>query len=89
MAGVHCLQHRERLATTDLTDDDALRAHTKGVLHEVHDRDRALALDVRGARLQANDVVLHETELGGVLDGDDALVLGNETRHDVEERRLA
>ncbi len=33
-------------------------------------------------------MVLDEPELGGVLDGDDPLVLGDEARHDVEERRL-
>src|SRR6185503_5559191 len=89
VTSVHGLEHRERLTTTDLTDDDALWAHTEGVLHEIHDRDLALAFDVRRARLEAHDVVLHETELGGVLDRDDALVLGDEAGHDVEERRLA
>src|SRR5436190_2155435 len=37
VTGIHGLEHREGLATTDLTDDDALRAHTKGVLDQVHD----------------------------------------------------
>jgi hypothetical protein len=49
VAGVHGLEHRERLATADLTHDDALWAHTEGVLDQVHDRDRALAFDVRRA----------------------------------------
>ncbi len=89
VTGVHGLEHVERLATTDLTDDDPLRTHPEGVLHEVLDRDRAFALDVRGPRLEPDDVVLFEPKLGGVLDGDDPLVLGDEARHDVEERRLA
>jgi len=89
VTGVHGLEHRERLATTRLTDDDALRAHTKGVPDEVHDRDGALAFDVGGARLETDHVVLHELELGGVLDRDDALVLRDEAGKDVEERRLS
>ncbi len=89
VARVHGLQHREGLATTRLTDDDALGAHTEGVPDEVHDRDRALAFDVGGARLQADDVILHEPELGGVFDRDDALVLRDEAREDVQERRLS
>src|SRR3990172_8740153 len=88
VSGVHGLQHGERLTATDLTYDDPLGTHPEGVLDEVHDRHGALALDVRRARLEAHDVVLHETELRGVLDGDDALVLGDEARHDVEQRRL-
>ena len=51
--------------------------------------DLALALDVRGARLQADHVVLLELELGGVLDRDDALVLGDERREHVEGGGLA
>src|SRR5439155_11169911 len=49
VARAHGLEHRERLATADLTHDHALRAHTEGAPHQVHDRDLALALDVRGA----------------------------------------
>src|SRR2546430_16870559 len=89
VAGVHGLEHREGLAATRLTDDDALGSHTEGIPDEVHDRDGDLAFDVRGARLEAYDVVLDESELGGVLDRDDALVLRDEAREDVEERRLS
>ena len=52
-------------------------------------RDLALALDVRRTRLQAHHVVLLELQLGGVLDGDDALVVGDEARQHVQQRRLA
>ena len=47
------------------------------------------ALEVRRARLELDDVRLVELELGGILDGDDALVLGDERRQHVEGRRLA
>ena len=56
---------------------------------EVALRDLAAALDVRRARLEPHDVRLLELELGRVLDGDDALVVGDERREAVEERRLA
>ena len=88
MTGVHGLQHVERLAAADLADDDAVRTHTQGVLHEVADRDLALALDVRGTRLERHDMRLLELQLGRVLDGDDTLALGDERRDDVERRRL-
>ena len=88
MAGVHGLEHVEGLATTDLTDDDAVGSHTQGVAHQVADLHLALALDVRRARLHREHVRLVELELLGVLDGDDALVGRDEARQHVEERRL-
>ena len=89
MAGVHRLQHVERGGVTDLTDDDAVGAHAQRVLDQVADGDRALALDVGRAGLEAQHVVLVQPELGGVLDGDDPLVVGDERRQHVEGRGLA
>src|SRR5207247_8755966 len=89
VTGVHGLEHRKGLTTTDLTDDDALRAHTEGVLHEIHDRDLAFAFDVRRAGLQADHVILHQAELRGVLDRDDPFVLSNEAGPYAAARRLA
>ncbi len=89
MAGVHRLEHVERLATAALADDDAIRPHAQGVDHEVADGDAAATLDVRRARLERDHMLLAELELGGVLDGDDAFVLGDEAAQDVERRGLS
>ena len=89
VAGVHRLEHVERGGVADLADDDAVGPHAQGVLHQVADVDRALALDVRRAGLQPQHVVLVQLELGGVLDRDDALVAGDERREHVERGRLA
>ena len=90
VAGVHRLEHVERGGVADLTDDDAVGAHTQASsCTRSRMVDRALALDVGRARLEPHDVVLLELELGGVLDGDDALVVGDERRQHVERRRLA
>ena len=51
--------------------------------------DRALALDVGRPGLEPDHVLLLELELGGVLDGDDPLVGGDERRQHVERGRLA
>ena len=89
MARVHGLEHVQRLATTALADDDPLRAHTERVDDEALNRDLALAVDVLGSGLQATDVLLVQLQLGGVLDGDDSVLDGDEARQDVEEGRLA
>ncbi len=74
MAGVHGLEHVERFARPDLADDDAVGPHAQGVAHQLADGDGALALDVGRACLERDHVLLAELELGGVLDGHDALV---------------
>src|SRR5207302_2820473 len=53
VAGVHGLEHVERLSTTTLTYDDPLRAHTQRVDDQSLDRDLAFAVDVLRPRLQA------------------------------------
>ena len=89
VAGVHRLQHVERLIATHLAHDDAVGAHTKRVDHEVALADRALALDVRWPRLESDNMTLTHHELGGVLDGDHALESRDEAGEHVEQRRLA
>ena len=76
VAGVHGLEHVERLGAADLAHDDAVGAHAQRVADELADADLALALDVRRARLERDDVALLELELGRVLDRHDALVAG-------------
>ena len=75
VAGVHGLEHVQRLGATDLAHDDAVGPHAEGVADQVPDGDLALALDVGRASLQADDVVLVQLQLDGVFDGDDALVV--------------
>ena len=88
MAGVHGLEHVERLGAANLADDDAVGAHAQGVADELANLDLAAAFDVRRPRLERHDMVLLQLKLGGVLDRDDALVAGNERAHRVERRRL-
>src|SRR2546430_5276052 len=89
VAGVHRLQHVERLSAAHLADDDAVRPHAQRVAHEVADGDLARPLDGGGFGLEADHMTLPRAELGGIHACDDALIPGNETREDVEQRRLA
>ena len=68
VAGVHGLEHVERLARAALPDHDAVGPHAQAVADELANRDGALALDVRRSRLEGDDVLLPQLELGGVLD---------------------
>src|SRR5205814_9723441 len=88
VARVHRLEHVQGLGAADLADDDPVGAHAQGVPYELADADLALALDVRRARLERDDVLLLQLQLGRVLDRDDALVAGDERRHRVQRRRL-
>src|SRR5690606_21608132 len=79
----------ERRRSAHLADDDPFRTHAQAVAHEIAHRDLALALEVRWPCLQSHHVRLLKLQLGGVLAGDDALVVLDEARHAVEQRRLA
>ena len=86
VAGVHGLQHVQRFFAADLTDDDAVGAHTQGVDEQFALLDGALAFDVGWARFQADDVILVELQFGRVFDGDDAFAIGDEGGQHVEQR---
>ena len=89
VAGVHGLEHVQRLARAALSDDDPVGAHSQGVAEQVPDRDLALALGVRRARLERDHMALAELELLGVFDRDYAFVRRDERREDVEQRGFA
>src|SRR5215467_13460803 len=88
MTRIHRLQHVERFFASHLADDNAVRTHTQRVNHELTLADGALAFDVWRSRLEARDVRLVKLQLGRVFDGDDAFFLGDESREDVQQRRL-
>ena len=73
VAGVGRLEHVQHLPAADLADDDAVGAHAKGVADELAKRDLALALHIRWARLEPDDVWARQRELGDVLNGHDPL----------------
>ena len=89
VAGVHRLQHVQGLGAADLAHQDAVGPHAEAVAQQLPDRELALALDVRRAVLEGDDVRVVDLQLGRVLDGDHALVVRDEARDHVERRRLA
>ena len=88
MAGVHGLQHVERLLAANLAEDDAVGAHTQRVLHQIAHGDLALAFEVGRPCFEPHDVGLLQLQLGRVLDGDDALARVDHPAHGVQQRRL-
>src|SRR5687768_4559400 len=86
---VHGLEHVESLSAANLADDDAIRSHAERVAYELSNRDLALPLDVLRSCLEAKDMLLIETQLGGVLDRDDTVGFRDRGREGVEESRLA
>ena len=88
MPGVHRLEHVEDLGTADLADDDAVRPHPQRVAHEVPNRYAPTAFDVRRSRLERNDMLSLQTQLGGIFDRDDPLDRFDVGRERAEERGL-
>ena len=90
MAGVHGLQHIQRLAATDLTHDDALRAHTQRRFDQVPNGDLSCTRGIGVASLQTDQILdALDLQLRRVLDGDDTLILGDVVRQRIQEGGLA
>jgi hypothetical protein len=89
VARVHGLEHVQHLVAADLADDDAVGTHTQGVAHQVALRDLPLPSMLGGRVSSRTTCGCWSMELGRVLDRDDALLVRNVAREDVEQRRLA
>src|SRR5215213_5209273 len=89
VAGVHRLQHVERLAAAALADDDAVGTHAQGVLDQIPLGDEPLAFDVDGPGLETDPVLLGQLQLGWILDGDDPLPGRDIRGQHIEKGRLA
>jgi hypothetical protein len=89
MAGVHGLQEVECLGAAHLADDDALGAHAQAVADQLAHGHLALSLQIGRAGLQPDHMGLLQLQFGGVLAGDDALVVADIEGHAVEQRGLA
>ena len=83
-AGVHCLQHIQRFGAAALTDDDAVRTHAERRAYQLALIDAAFFVQVGRPRFEFHYVPLLQLQLGGIFDGDDALVLGDEPRECVQ-----
>ena len=91
VAGVHRLQHVQRLGAAHLADDDAVGAHAQGVAHQLANSDLALAFHVGrpGFLAQRVGMDLVELQFGRVFDGDRPLSAGDKATHHIQRRRLA
>jgi len=89
VARVHRLQHVQRFGAANLTDEDAVRAHSKAVAQQLADGQLTLAFDVGRPVLEGDDVRVVDLQLGRVFDRDHALVVRDEAGDDVQGRRLA
>src|SRR5438034_1906548 len=67
VARIHRLEHVERLGTTALADDDAIRTHPECVAEEVEERDLAVTFDVGRAGLDCEDRHLLQSELRAIV----------------------
>src|SRR3954469_6438522 len=73
VTSVHGLQHVKSFLAADLTNHDAVGAHTQTVDHQLPLSDCAFAFYVGWARFQADYVLLLHLQFGRVFDGDDAI----------------
>ena len=88
-AGVHGLQHIQRFGAAALADDDAVGPHTQRGADQLALVDAALFVQIGRAGFELHHVPLLQLQFGGVFNGDDALVFGDEARQRVQRGRFA
>ena len=69
MARIHRLQHVKRLLATALSNHNPVWAHAQGVNQQFALPHRSFSFEVRGPRLQPDDMGLLELQFGGILNG--------------------
>lgn len=77
MSGIHGCQHVECLGAPAFAHDDPVRPHAQRVAHQFADIDVPSTLLVGRACLQGHQVVMIQTQLRGVFNGDDAFAVRN------------
>src|SRR5262245_19314245 len=87
--GGHRLQHVESFLAAHLADDDPVRSHSECILDELALANFAAPLDIWRTCLKSPNMRLLQLQLGGVLDRDQTLFLGNKARQSIEECCLA
>ena len=89
MAGVHRLQHIQRLTATHLADHDSVRPHPQRVPNQVTHGHGAFSLNIGRPGLQRHDMFLTQLQFGGVFNRNDPVLGRNKGRQYVQRRGLA
>ncbi len=89
MPRIHCLQHIERFAATTLADDDAVRPHAERISHQIANGDGTSALNIRGSGLKPNDMILGESQFGGIFNRDNAICCGEVAAEHIQKCGLS
>ena len=77
VTGIQELQEIERLAAANLADQNTIRTMAQSSFQQVADRYGGHAV-LFAARFEADEILMGQLNLGGVLDQKNALVRGNE-----------
>jgi len=86
VTSVHRGQHIEHFHTTDLTEDDAVRAHPQGVADQVAGFHLAMPFGIGRAGFEAHHMGMAQLQFGYVLDGDQAFMGVDQLAEDIEQR---
>src|SRR5437660_8484595 len=88
MASIQSLQEVEGFATTNFPDDDPVRPVAQAGLQQIADGDCGNAV-LFPACLEADKIRLVDPYFSRVLDKNDAVLVGDEPRQDVQQSGLA
>ncbi|MNT19179.1 hypothetical protein D3C72_1544280 [compost metagenome] len=89
VARIHGRQHVKRFGAPALSYNNAVGPHAQRIAHKFAYGDMPPALLIGGARFQRHQMIVIQPQLGGVLNGDDPLAIGDFVGQDVQQGRFA
>ena len=84
MAGIHRLEHVQRLAATHLADHDPVGTHAQGIADKIPDRHGPSAFDIGRSGFEGYNMFLPQLQFGSVFDRHDSLIRRNKRRQYVQ-----
>ena len=86
VTGVHGLEHIQALRATYLAQDDPVRPHTEGILHQLTLCDFPFSLDIGRPCLQPHHMFLAQLKFRGVFDRHNPFVIRDKSGHHIQQR---
>ena len=85
MTSIHRLQHVECFATTALTNDNSLGAHTEGVHHQITNGNFTSPFNIWRAGFKRNHMLLTQLQFSSIFYCYDTFIIRDETGKHIQK----
>ncbi|MNZ48618.1 hypothetical protein D3C78_663660 [compost metagenome] len=89
VTSIHRRQHIKHFNTTNLAQQNTIRAHAQGVANQLAGFDFAMALGIRRAGFQAHHMRVVQLQFSDILNAHQPFMWGDQLAEDIEQSSLA